>query len=130
MTAIDDFVEKYESRIDKIKSRPVRDAVRGFISAMDIFGFFFERIRKQKDWYEKSPTEFYSINGKSSAHYFQDAEGKYCKEWARLIPNLAGVALGASFSVMACDYVPWIATGAADLVNLYLKKKEKKRKDL
>lgn len=130
MTAIDDFVEKYESRIDKIKSRPVRDAVRGFISAMDIFGFFFERIRKKEDWYRRLPMEFYSINGKSSAHYFQDVEGKHCKERARLIPNLAGVALGAYFSVMAANYAPWLAIGAVDLANLYLKKKEKKRKDL
>ena len=125
MTAIDDFVEKYESKIDKIKCTPVRDSIRGFIVGMDLFGFF-ERTRK--DWREKFPAEFYSMSGKSSAHYFKDVDGRYCNKQISLIPHLGGAALGVGFSVMAANYVPWIATGALDLANLYLKKREKKHR--
>ena len=44
MTAIDDFVEKYEGKIDKIKNPVAKNFVRGLICGIDILPFAIEAL--------------------------------------------------------------------------------------
>jgi hypothetical protein len=130
MTRIDDFVEKYESKIDKIKYRPVKEFVRGFVSGISLPGLAVEGSIGKGDLEKKLPSELYTLGWKNYARRVRETEQYPCpwrKNMAAYITLSIGWCAGSYLSIKTA-FIPWIATGAIDLVNLYLKKKEKKSK--
>ena len=137
MTAIDNLVENLEAKIDKIKYRPIKDFTRGFFTEIDIIPSLIEvnklgpqtELGPQK-FLISSPPKLCTIGVKNFKYFYNDLDFPFNTK--KSIPMIAAFGAGMIVGGFLTAYTygaPWAAAGAVDLVNLYLKKKEKKQND-
>ena len=129
MTVIDDFIEKCEVQIDKIvKYQAPRSLIRGALFGMDPNPSAIELWPKKyaiHNYYELctigAKNFGYLVDDLGLSHNVKKAIPKDTAWWVGMIVGgfLTAYTYGA----------PWAAAGAVDLVNLYLKKREKKQND-
>lgn len=128
MTVIDKLFEKYEVQISKKEPLPLRNLIRGLVFEMDLIPSAIELWPKK--YAIPNSSELCTIGAKSF---------RYTTDDLGLSPNLKKAAprdpawwtgiIAGGFLTAYTYGVPWLATGAVDLINYYLKKREKKQKE-
>ncbi len=131
MTVIDDFIEKCEVQIDKIvKYQAPRSLIRGIVFEMDLIPSAIELWPKKHTIPNSS--ELCTIGAKNFRYLIDDSDlPHHLKEEYPILSCAKDTAwwvgmIGGGFLTAYTYGVPWAVTGVIDLVNLYLKKREKK----